>query len=714
MSEQDTIPAGTVVGGCKILECIGTGGMGQVYKAQHQRLSRVIALKILPEDVIRRHPAGIERFFQEARTLANVEHPNVLTIHDCGQDGSWHYLQTRFVEGKNLEELVTDTPAGLSWQQVRDILVGALLGLGAVHRAGMVHRDVKPANFMLDAGQRVILMDFGLAKFLSASNDARTEPGYVLGTPQYMSPEQCDGLELDPRSDIYSLGCVAYFLIAGKRPFDSENPLAIMKMHRDTYAPPLLQVRPSAGAGICRIIERMMQKNPDDRYPDTDSTVQELRALGTDAEPAPPPPRRTTSLVPPSGPDSSMPQYPKTSAQPAGMPPTAGPMPASPPTVQPRGVVQAAGGFARAAGSPVPVGPTTQSLEQQSMENLYRATLQPQSSYDPMGATITGPSGLAGQMRQLTPPAGLPAQPLPAGIPVEPLVHATPAAPLPPPATPAAPAPAAPPAGAKPVPAGGVGSAGPSTVELQAGVQKLRRVTAKIDRPADATSATAAPVASAPAAVAEPVAATGADAPMDGANRNSQLLQAIQCKHCRHIWRIDRARLGKNVRCPNCSKDTLAQLPDNLLKPLDKARLFLKILIVVVLLGSFTTAVYFVYRHLQPADTSPMTIQAKMNDFCDVFKKADFGLIYDQRFTPNLQKSMSRAEWTSRWNVKMNDREVIQATLDYGDQHSSPITANLKMVVRRVTGDHGQETYNLRLVLVKDDRVWKIDELRME
>ncbi|MGH7145601.1 MAG: serine/threonine protein kinase, partial [Planctomycetota bacterium] len=442
MSDIDTIPPGTVVGGCRIVDCIGGGGMGQVYRAEHLRLSRTIALKILPEDVIRRNPAGIERFFQEARTLAKIEHPNVLTIHDCGQDGAYHYLQTRYVEGHNLEELVEDRPKGLPAEQVRKILLGALDGLAAVHHAGMVHRDVKPANFMLDATGKVILMDFGLAKFLAADNEARTEPGYVLGTPQYMSPEQCNGLELDPRSDLYSLGCVAYFLLTGHRPFDGDNPLQIMKMHRDEFAPPIRSYRPDVPEELAHAIAIMMEKNPDGRYSDAAACIAELRRIEAVVE---------GDLPGARGQVRNLPTHPPTSYQPAGMPPTAGPLPAQPAAaagVGPRGGTSPRGGppqgsapryAAGPAQSPsppsppappvppvppaplrapmppmppvppatlAPIGPPTLQdtamLEVESMATIYRSELRPQAeplrppSIPPQaGETTLPPAGLA-------------------------------------------------------------------------------------------------------------------------------------------------------------------------------------------------------------------------------------------------------------------------------------------------------------------------------
>lgn len=250
-------------------------------------------------------------------------------------------------------------------------------------------------------------------------------------------------------------------------------------------------------------------------------------------------------------------------------------------------------------------------------------------------------------------------------------------------------------------------------MEVSAGVQKLRKATARIERPATAPAAPAPAAAPAPV-TSDPAPAVGADMALDPTARNSQLLQAIQCKNCRHLWRIDRARLGKTVRCPNCNKDTLAQLPDNLIKPVNKARLALKIIIVVVLFGAFAGVLGYVYKVFEPADTAKTTIAAKLKDIQEQFREGNFAGLYDSRFAPELKKSLTREEWLARWRLKMNDREITECVLEYGDQYTSPIDASLSLTVRRVIGEHTQDRYKLRLKLVEDHRVWKIAELRME
>ena len=220
---------GRTLGHYRIVERIGAGGMGVVYRARDERLDRDVAVKVLHRDVAR-DADRLSRFEREAKAVAKLDHPNILSIHDFGSEDGVTYAVTELLDGKNLRQSIPES--GLPWQKVVEIGAAIADGLAAAHRRGIVHRDLKPENVFITADGRVKVLDFGLAQVREPVEEAAetatltpagTVPGSVMGTMGYMSPEQLRGQPVDARSDIFALGCVLYEMLAGKAAFVRKN-----------------------------------------------------------------------------------------------------------------------------------------------------------------------------------------------------------------------------------------------------------------------------------------------------------------------------------------------------------------------------------------------------------------------------------------------------------------------------------------------------------
>jgi serine/threonine protein kinase/Tol biopolymer transport system component len=268
-------PPGDRVGPYEILEILGGGGMGVVYKARHVRLARVVALKFLPPELTR-DPQAKERFEQEARAASSLDHPNLCTILELGEtpDGRL-YLAMPCYDGETLRRRIERGPLPVA--EAVDIALQIARGLSKAHRSGLVHRDVKPANVIVTTDGVVKILDFGLAKLAGAAAVSRT--GSPAGTPAYMSPEQARGDEADPRTDLWSLGVVLYEMLAGRRPFRGEREQAVIYAILNERAQPLRELRPETPPELARLVERLMAKDPADRYATIDEPLAELRAI---------------------------------------------------------------------------------------------------------------------------------------------------------------------------------------------------------------------------------------------------------------------------------------------------------------------------------------------------------------------------------------------------------------------------------------------------
>jgi eukaryotic-like serine/threonine-protein kinase len=278
------------IGPYQILELLGKGGMGEVYLAEDLRLGRKLALKLLPPELTS-NESLVLRFQQEARTASALNHPNILTIFDIGEIESSHFIATEFVKGETLRHRMA--ASAMSLQEIFDITIQVASALGAAHEAGVVHRDVKPENIMVRLDGIVKVLDFGIAKLTQRVTSGsqsemgllpliNTEPGMVMGTPRYMSPEQVRGYEVDERSDIFSLGAVFYEMITGHVPFEGDTAGDIIAS--------ILQKEPrqvaelaEAAAGLQPILDKTLCKDLDARYQTMADLIADLR--GQEQEP---------------------------------------------------------------------------------------------------------------------------------------------------------------------------------------------------------------------------------------------------------------------------------------------------------------------------------------------------------------------------------------------------------------------------------------------
>ncbi|NQT92592.1 MAG: serine/threonine protein kinase, partial [Lentisphaerae bacterium] len=273
--KRDAAPdplVGRKIGQYKIVKKLGQGGMGAVYQAEHLALGRAVALKILPPKMAEEEPDAVERFKREARSAAVLEHPNVVTTYAVGSEGKHHFIELQLVHGGSLQDRL-QREGKLPVAEATRIVLDAARALEAAHAQNIVHRDIKPANIMLTREGQVKVMDFGLAKDVTAPSQL-TVSGHIMGTPYYMSPEQCQAKKLDGRSDVYSLGATYYHLLTGSFPYSGDSLFDIMYQHKEGPIPQVQEKRPDAPASVQPIIERAMAKKPEDRF----QTMEEFAA----------------------------------------------------------------------------------------------------------------------------------------------------------------------------------------------------------------------------------------------------------------------------------------------------------------------------------------------------------------------------------------------------------------------------------------------------
>jgi eukaryotic-like serine/threonine-protein kinase len=278
------------LGPYRITGAIGRGGMGEVYLAQDTRLGRRVAIKLLPSHFTS-EPERVRRFQQEARAASALNHPNIVTIHEIGQQDALHFIVTEFIEGETLRALAG---RGLPFKQALDIAVQTAEALSAAHQAGITHRDIKPENIMLRPDGYVKVLDFGLAKlsepqaFRNQSDGSiswlDTSPGIVMGTVSYMSPEQVRGHAVDARTDIFSLGVVLYEIIAGRKPFAGETTSDIIAAILEREPTPLLELKSDLPYELQRIITKALAKDRNWRYQSSKDLLIDLRLLKDELE----------------------------------------------------------------------------------------------------------------------------------------------------------------------------------------------------------------------------------------------------------------------------------------------------------------------------------------------------------------------------------------------------------------------------------------------
>jgi serine/threonine protein kinase len=291
-----------LIGNYEVLDRLGAGGMGTVYKARHRRMKRIVALKVLSR-AASESETFLQRFQREVEVIARLSHPNIVMAFDADEADVGHFLVMEFVNGRDLASEVADhgplaVPAAVA------ALLQAARALEYAHAQGIIHRDIKPANLLRDADGTIKVADLGLARvhepLAPRADSGITQAGTVVGTVDYMSPEQAfDSAHLDGRADVYSLGCTLYFLLTGRPPYQGASFMAILLQHREAPLPSLGAARPDVPTVLEAVFRKMAAKKPEDRYQTMTEVVHALERLAP-APPAPPASTRPNTASPPS------------------------------------------------------------------------------------------------------------------------------------------------------------------------------------------------------------------------------------------------------------------------------------------------------------------------------------------------------------------------------------------------------------------------------
>jgi serine/threonine protein kinase/DNA-binding response OmpR family regulator len=273
------------IGNYDVLDRVGAGGMGTVFKARHARMKRIVALKLMSRKLAEEDDTFVRRFQREVETIARLSHPNIVMAFDAGEDDAGPYLVMEYVDGRDLASIV-ESDGPLSVAAAVNYILQAARGLEYAHSQGIIHRDIKPANLLRDAAGTIKLTDLGVARLSNAEGAATvsgiTQTGGVLGSVHYMSVEQAiDSTRIDFRSDIYSLGATLYSLLTGEAPYNGNTMMAVLLKHRDAAIPSLPEVRKDIPVALDAVFRRMLAKSPDDRYQTMAEVVRVLEAIQT-------------------------------------------------------------------------------------------------------------------------------------------------------------------------------------------------------------------------------------------------------------------------------------------------------------------------------------------------------------------------------------------------------------------------------------------------
>ncbi len=285
------IANGTKLGRYEILSALGAGGMGEVYLAEDTKLDRRVALKILPE-TLAQDGERMRRFVREAKSTSALNHPNIITIYEIGESDNKHFIASEYIEGETLHSRLKTQPLNL--KIALDIAIQVASALDAAHRAGIIHRDVKPENVMIRPDGFTKLLDFGIAKLTekrtetdseaSTAIKASTTPGTIIGTANYMSPEQARGKDIDARTDIFSFGVMLYEMLAGKLPFEGESALDVIGSILHKEFAPLSRTAPDAPRELQHIVEKCLRKDREERYQTAKDLLIDLKDVRREVE----------------------------------------------------------------------------------------------------------------------------------------------------------------------------------------------------------------------------------------------------------------------------------------------------------------------------------------------------------------------------------------------------------------------------------------------
>lgn len=264
------------LGGYRLVEELGRGGMATVYKAYQPKLERWVALKVLDPAYISDDSEVLARFRREARAIAALRHPNILAVYDYGEEEGLAYIVMEYVESGTLKDRLQGEP--MDWQRAVDLSIGVGRALAFAHDQGIIHRDVKPANILLPREDWPLLADFGLVK-LQQARRALTQAGVILGTPDYTAPEQALGETADHRADIYALSVVLFEMLTGQLPFRAKRAFDVLLMHINELPPQPRDLVPSIPDALENIILKAMSKSPDERYPSMKGMLSSLEGV---------------------------------------------------------------------------------------------------------------------------------------------------------------------------------------------------------------------------------------------------------------------------------------------------------------------------------------------------------------------------------------------------------------------------------------------------
>jgi serine/threonine-protein kinase len=260
---MEQLQPGQMLGAYRIIEQVGEGGMATVYKAHQTSMDRHVAIKVLPLELAK-NDEFVQRFQQEARIIAKLEHPHILPVFDYGEENGIVYFAMRYLDTGTLKDkLLSET---LSLDEVNNIFIQLAGALGYAHAQGVVHRDLKPANVLVDANGNLFLTDFGIAKILESASPSLTQTSAVMGTPTYISPEQASALPIDQRTDIYSLGVMLYEMVTGQVPFVADTPLGVIIKHLSEPLPLPSLVNPEISPAIEQVLLKALAKETQDRF----------------------------------------------------------------------------------------------------------------------------------------------------------------------------------------------------------------------------------------------------------------------------------------------------------------------------------------------------------------------------------------------------------------------------------------------------------------